>query len=276
MEPVFSNIRDDESVAAAIDGADAVINCVGTFDVGGRNCMDAVHNEAAGRIARLAADAGAARMVHISALGADLQSQSCYQQSKAEGEAVVLEGFPNAMILRPSVMFGTEDQFFNRFANMARFGPVLPIVGGETRFQPVYVDDVAAAAEIGATTNVAGVFELGGPDVDSLSGWVKRMLEIINRRKLVVNKPFFAASLIALSLDMAQALTLGLFTNRILTRDQVKSLKSDNVVSENAQGFADLGLVATSAEAVMPEYLWPYRPSGQYDAIKASAKNLKA
>ena len=276
VEPVFANVRDDASVAAAIDGADAVVNCVGTMDVGGRNCMDALHNEAADRIARLASQAEITRLVHVSALGADENGESCYAQSKAAGEAAILAHFPNAMILRPSAMFGTEDQFFNRFANMSRMGPILPLVGGDTRFQPVFVDDVAAAAEIGVTQGISGLFELGGPDVDTLSGWVKQMLGIINRRKLVVNKPFFAGHLIALSLDMVQAMTLGLFHNTILTRDQVKALKTDNVVSPDAKGFADLGLTPRSAQSVLPEYLWPFRPSGQFDAIKASAKNLKA
>ena len=276
VEPVFANVRDDASVLAAITGADSVVNCVGTFDVKGRNCMDLVHVEASGRIGKLASEAGVSRLVHVSALGADEDGESCYAQTKAEGEMAVLREFPSAMILRPSVMFGPEDQFFNRFAGMARMGPILPLVGGETRFQPVSVDDVAAAAEIGITQDVTGVFELGGPDVDTLSGWVRQMLDVINRRKLVVNKPFFAGHLIALSLDIAQAMTLGLFHNSILTRDQVKALKTDNVVSEGAKGFDDLGLVPTAAEIIMPEYLWRFRPSGQYDAIKASAKNLKA
>ena len=146
VEPVFCNIRDDASVAAVAEGADVVVNCVGVLDETGKNTFDAVQAEGATRIARIAAQMGIARMVHISAIGADADAQSEYAQTKAAGEAGVLEHQPNAVILRPSIIFGQEDQFFNRFAAMTKFGPVLPVVGANTQFQPVYVDDVAAAA----------------------------------------------------------------------------------------------------------------------------------
>ncbi len=275
VEPVFANIRDDASVRAAMDGADAVVNCVGTFDVGGRNNCEELHVEGAGRIARIASEMGVERMAHISALGADSDSDSVYQKTKAAGESAVLGHMPNAMILRPSVIFGSEDGFFNRFAGMVRFGPVLPMTGGNTLFQPVYVDDVAAAVEVGVVDGASGVYELGGPEVASLGEFVRRMLSVINRRRLVLNMPFAVAYLPAFGLDIAQAASFGLFKNTILTRDQVKALRTDSVVSEGAAGLADLGIVATSAEAVMPEYLWRFRPSGQYDDIKASAQNLK-
>ena len=150
--PVLCNIRDDASVRAAASGADAVVNCVGTFDAGGKNNFDAVQHEGAARIARIAAEEGVSRMVQISSIGADADGVSDYARTKGLGEAAVLEAFPNAAILRPSVIFGPEDDFFNRFAGMARLSPVIPLIGADTRFQPVYVDDVAAAAEFGKGT----------------------------------------------------------------------------------------------------------------------------
>ena len=275
VEPIFCNIRDDASVAAALMGADAAVNCVGTFDASGANNFDAVQAQGAGRIARLAAAGGLQAMVHISAIGADLASNSAYARSKGEGEAAVLAAFPTAMILRPSVIFGNEDGFFNRFAAMARSGPVVPLVGGETKFQPVYVEDVAQAAVMGVTQGAQGVYELGGPDAQTLKEIIGAMLTIIQRRRLVVNMPFFAGAAIAGGLGFVQAITLGLFHNGILTSDQVRSLRQHNVVHPGAKTLADLGIVATAYAGVVPDYLWRYRPSGQYAAIKNSAKNLR-
>ncbi len=275
VEPILANIRDDASVRAAIHGADAVVNCVGTFDAGGKNNFDAVQHEGAARIARIAAEEGAEALVHISAIGADAEGNSLYAQSKAAGEAAVLETFPGAMILRPSVVFGPEDQFFNRFAGMTRLGPILPVAGAETRFQPVYVDDVAQAAVKGILGEAQGTFELGGPDVETFRELMNRMLRVIRRRRLVLNIPFFVARIMAFSLDMVQMITLGLFNNGILTRDQVRSLASDNVVGEGAQTLADLGVEATAMEAVLDDYLYVFRPSGQYSDIKESAQNLR-
>ena len=276
VEPVACNIRDDASVRAVLRGADAVVNCVGVLNSVGANTFDAVQAEGAGRVARIAAELGVQRLVQISAIGADAQSDSAYARSKAEGEAAVQAAFPTAVILRPSIIFGTEDQFFNRFAGMTRMGPVLPVVGGNTRFQPVYVDDVAQAAVKAVTGDVApGVYELGGPEVDTFRGLMGRMLKVIQRRRAVVNMPFVLASVMGFGFDMVQAVTLGLIQNKMITRDQVKNLKRDNVVSPGAKGFADLGITPTAMEAVLPEYLWRYRPSGQYAAIKDSAKNLR-
>jgi uncharacterized protein YbjT (DUF2867 family) len=276
VEPLLCNIRDDASVRAVMHGADAVINCVGTFDKGGKNNFNAVQAEGAGRIARIAAEEGVGQLVQISAIGADAVSTCDYSRTKGEGEAAVLAAFPTAMILRPSVIFGSEDGFFNRFAGMSRMGPILPIAGGNTKFQPVFVDDVAQAAVMGATGAAApGIYELGGPEVASLRELIAKMLIVIQRRRLVLNLPFFAARLMAAGFDFASFCTGGLVTNGVLTRDQVKSLRVDNVVAEGAKGFADLGIAATSFDAVLPEYLWCYRPSGQYAAIKDSAKNLR-
>ncbi|MBN8629720.1 MAG: complex I NDUFA9 subunit family protein [Rhodobacterales bacterium] len=276
VEPVACNIRDDASVRAVIRGADAVVNCVGTFRKMGKNNFDAVQVEGAARVARIAAAEGVAQLVQISSIGADPASDSDYSRTKGEGEAAVLAAFPGVVILRPSVIFGTEDHFFNRFAAMTRMGPILPIVGANTKFQPVHVDDVARAAVKGVTGEAApGVYELGGPESDSLRGLMDRMLKVIQRRRAVINLPFFFARIVGFGFDMIEAVTLGLIENKILTRDQVRSLAHDNVVATGARGFADLGITPTAMEAVLPEYLWRYRPSGQYAAIKDSAKNLK-
>lgn len=276
VEPVFCNIRDDASVRAVMQGADAVVNCVGILFEQGRNRFGDVQGDGAGRIARIASEQGVAKLVHVSAIGADAGSDSDYQRSKAAGEAQVEQHFPNAVILRPSVIFGTEDQFFNRFAGMARFSPFLPVVGAETRFQPVFVDDVAAAAAKALLEDVPkGVYELGGPEVATFRALMKRMLAEIRRKRVLLNIPFFAANIMAGVLGALQAVTLGLFTNSLLTRDQVRNLRRDNVVSAGAKGFAELGITPTPMESVMPSYLWLHRPGGQYKAIHESAAHLR-
>lgn len=276
VEPMLCNIRDDDSVQAVMAGADAVVNCVGILAESGKNQFDTVQTEGAARVARIAAAQGVGRLVHISAIGADADSGSDYARTKAEGEAGVLEHMPEAVILRPSIVFGAEDQFFNRFASMSRLGPILPVVGAETKFQPVYVDDVAKAAELALTGHAAaGIYELGGPDVVSFRELMQQMLEVIHRRRLVLNIPFFVARIMAFGFDMLQAATLGLFTNSMITRDQVRNLAHDNVVGEDVKTFADLGISPIAMASVLPDYLWRFRPSGQYDAIKDSAKNLR-
>ena len=266
VEPILANVRDDASVAAAVQGADAVVNCVGILSEAGKNKFDAVQHEGAARVARCAAEAGATTFVQISAIGANERSKSGYAESKGKGEAGVLAHFPNAVILRPSIIFGTEDQFFNRFATMARFLPILPVVGPQSKFQPVYVDDVAAAAVKGVTGAAKpGIYELGGPDVESFKQLMERMLKV----------PFFAARIMAAVLDFLQIISLGLFTNSQITRDQVKQLANDNVVSPDAMSFADLGIEPTDMDAVLETYLWQFRPNGQYAEIMDSAKQLR-
>ncbi|KIT15112.1 complex I NDUFA9 subunit family protein [Jannaschia aquimarina] len=276
VEPVFANIRDDASTRAAMMGADVVVNCVGILAEAGKNNFDAVQAEGAERIARIGAELGVARMVQISAIGADDESDSDYSRTKAEGEEAVLQHLPGSVILRPSIVFGPEDEFFNRFAGMAARIPVLPVVGPNTKFQPVFVDDVAHAAEIAADGRVAaGTYELGGPDVDTFRELMQTMLTAIKRRAIVVRIPFFAARIMAAGLDFAQKATFGLFHNGMLTRDQVRNLARDNVASGKLPGFEAFGIDPTPMEAVLPSYLWRFRPSGQYAEIKESARNLR-
>lgn len=276
VEPILANLRDDASVRAAIHGADAVVNCVGILAEAGKNRFDAVQADGAGRVARIAREEGATHLVHLSAIGADADSDSRYAATKAMGEEEVLAAFPSAVILRPSIIFGPEDQFFNRFAAMSRLGPILPVVGADTRFQPVYVDDVAQAAVMGVLGQAKpGIYELGGPEVASFRQLMQRMLDVVRRRRLIVNTPFWIARIMGAVFDGLQTVSLGLFQNGLLTRDQVRNLARDNVVGEGRMGFDTLGIVPTAMGAVLDEYLWPYRSGGQYAEIKESARNLK-
>ena len=275
IHAVQANLRNRASVDRAVAGADHVINLVAIMNESGKQTYNAVQVFGARAVAEAARAAGAG-LTHISAIGADKASPAGYARAKAEGEDAVLETIPGAVILRPSVIFGTEDEFFNRFAKMTRLGPVLPLVGGNSRFQPVYVDDVAKAAVAGVLGRAApGVYELGGPDVETLHDLMVKMLEVIRRRRLIVNLPFWVGSVMAFGFGAMQALTVGLIHNGILTRDQVRQLRRDNVVSDGAKGFADLGIDPTDMDAVLADYLWPYRPGGQYSDLQASARNLK-
>lgn len=275
VEPVFCNIRDDASVRHVTSSADAVVNCVGILEEGNRNTFENIQAAGASRIARMAAEEGVGRLVHVSAIGADRGRSSRYAQTKAIGESETQKHFPGAVILRPSIIFGTEDKFFNRFAAMARMTPVLPIVGGGTRLQPVYVDDVAAAAEIGALGRAApGIYELGGPDTGTFREWMEEMLDITHRRRLIVSIPFWIAGLMGRAFGLVKWATFGILSGPI-TADQVRQLRHDNVVGSDARSFDDLGIEPVAARAVLPEYLWRFRPSGQYDEIKASADNLR-
>lgn len=276
VEPVFANIRDDASVRKVLGGAEAVVNCVGVLNEVGKNTFEALQADGAARVARLSAEAGISRFVQLSAIGADSASASAYARTKAAGEAAVQSFQPDAMILRPSIVFGPEDQFFNRFANMARFGPILPVVGARTRFQPVYVDNVAEAAAKGALGQApGGIYELGGPDIRTFRELMVEMLQTIRRRRLIVNVPFWAAHLMGFGFDMVQKASFGLIENQMITRDQVRNLRQDNVVADGARTLADLGIEPTATEAVLPDYLWRFRPSGQYAEMTESARHLR-
>ena len=277
VEPIQANIRDEASTRRAIEGAQAVVNCVGILGQIGKQTFDAVQDEGAGRIARIAAAEGVERLVHVSAIGADAGSQSLYARSKAAGEAAVTAAFPAAVILRPSIVFGPDDHFFNRFGRMATLAPVLPLVGAGTRFQPVYVDDVAAAAEAAITGQAEpGVYELGGPEVATFRELMQTLLGVIRRRRAIVALPTALAELQAGLFDFVQRASFGLIPNGLLTRDQVTLLGSDNVVAPGARGFEALGIKPAPMEAVLDGYLYVYRPGGQYAAIKESATQLRA
>jgi uncharacterized protein YbjT (DUF2867 family) len=253
---VKCDVADAESVAHAVMGSSALINLTGILFQKGQTFED-VQAEGAANIARAAAATGATALVHVSAIGADLESDSLYSVSKAKGEQAVREAFPNAVILRPSIIFGPEDGFFNKFAAMARFFPALPLIGGgHTRFQPVFVGDVAQAIATALTVQDGRTYELGGPGVYSFKELLQLILRETGRKRALVPLPFALASL--------KAMFLQLLPKPLLTLDQVRLLKKDNVVAPTAAGLADLGITPTSVEAVIPSYLWRYRAKGEY------------
>ena len=271
VAPVAANIRDDASVAAAVDGADAVINLVGILYESGRQKFDAVHRDGAGRIARAAASAGVAQLVHVSAIGADSQAASDYARSKGDGEQAVKAAFDKAVILRPSILFGPDDEFFNRFAALARVSPVLPLIGGgRTRFQPAFISDVAeAVVSVLTKPDTAGrTYELGGPEVYSFRQLLELLLTVIDRKRLLIPVPFWAA--------MAKAFFLELYPVPLLTRDQVRLLRRDNVVTEGVAGFADLGISPTAPEVILPTYLSRFRRGGGKKYVPAKTSSSVA
>jgi len=264
VAPIQANVRDDDSVARAVEGATAVVYAVGVLFSAGRNTFQAVQAEGPGRAAQAAAAAGVERMVLVSAIGADADSPAEYARTKAEGERRVTRAFPAATVLRPSIVFGAEDQFFNRFAAMAKLSPVLPVVGGSTRFQPVFVGDVAEAVARAACGQAEpGVYELGGPEVETFRELMTRMLAVIDRRRAIVDLPMGLAKLQGLALQ--QLARVGIAPP--ITKDQVLLLARDNVVAEGARGLADLGVTPTAMGSVLESYLYPYRRYGQYAAI---------
>jgi NADH dehydrogenase len=260
--PVQANLRYPDSVAAAVRDASVVINLVGILYERGKQTFTSVQARGAGNVARAAAGVGA-RMIQVSAIGADAQSASFYSRSKAAGEAAVREAVPDAMIFRPSIMFGPEDDFFNRFGAMARISPFLPLIGGgETRFQPVYVGDVAAAiaAAVAGRARPGTTYELGGPAVRTFRELMEYVLETTGRQRLLLPVPFGLAKF--------KAQFLQFMPKPLLTPDQVESLRADNIVSAQAQAegrtLEGLGVAPTAIAAVVPAYLWRFRKTGQF------------
>jgi len=262
------NVGDDESVALALSGADTAVNLTGIlYSHGEEQSFEAIHVDAARRIGRLAREAGVKSLVHLSAIGADPNADAHYAQSKGDGEIALSEEFPDAAILRPSLVFGPEDAFFNKFAALARISPVLPLIGGgHTKFQPVFVADIAAAILRAASDpDLRGkTYELGGPTVYTFKELLQFILHETARKRLLVPWPFFLASINAFFLQMPSVL---LPIAPLLTVDQVRLLRTDNVVGEGALTFADLGIVPDAMEAVVPSYLWRFRPKGQFQEV---------
>ena len=264
IHAVQANLRYPASVSRAIEGADAVVNLVGILFETGRQRFEDVQALGARNVAEAARESGAGALVQLSAIGADPDSPSAYARSKAAGEEAVMEAFPEARVMRPSIIFGPEDSFFNRFAAMARVSPALPLIGGgETRFQPVFAGDVAEAVaraleEGGAP---ATVYELGGPEVKTFRELMRYVLDVTGRERALIPLPFALARL--------KARVLQLLPNPMLTVDQVALLERDNVVSEAAaregRTFAAFGMQPTALEAVVPSYLYRFRKSGQFD-----------
>ena len=259
-------MRHPGSVAAAVRDAQAVVNLVGILYPRGRQRFDAVHTTGAEAVAAAAAEQDA-RLVHMSALGVDRSERSAYARSKLAGERAVLAALPSATILRPSVVFGPEDDFFNRFAAIARLAPMLPLIGGgHTKFQPVFAGDVGAAvaAAVAGETRPGTVYELGGPEIFTLKDIMRYVVATIERRRLLLPLPFWAAKL--------QAMFLQMLPNPPLTPDQVELLRTDNIVSETAANdqrtLRGLGITPESMQAIVPAYLWRFRRSGQFRRLR--------
>ncbi len=269
IQPIQANVRVRWSVDHAVQGADHVVNLVGILYESGRQRFGAVQDFGARAIAEAARSVGAG-ITHVSALGANVDSESAYARTKALGEKAVLETVPDAVIYRPSINFGPEDDFFNRFAAMARFSPALPLLGGgKTRLQPVYVGDVAEAIARSVDGAVEGgkIYELGGPKVLTFKECMQEMLAVIERKRLLVSVPWWVARL--------QASILELLPKPLLTNDQVTQLQSDNVVSDEAikegRTFAATGITPRTIGAILPSYLWRFRATGQFDQRKPAA-----
>jgi uncharacterized protein YbjT (DUF2867 family) len=275
IQVVHADVSNSDSVARALRGADAAVNLVGILYESGRQKFETIHAAAAETIAQSARAQGAASLVHVSAIGADPNSEAKYARTKAEGEARVREAYPGAPILRPSIVFGPEDQFFNRFAALARISPALPLIGGgRTRFQPVYVCDVAEAILRAATdASTAGhTYELGGPRIYTFRELMRLVLAETNRRRWLVPIPWAIATL--------QGSVLGVMPRPMLTRDQVRLLKRDNVVAPDSLALADLGIEPEPVEAIIPSYLWRFRREGQFESpprlpVNESAQTTK-
>ena len=268
IEVVQANVRNAASVARALDGAEACVNLVGVLFESGRQKFLSVHAMGARNVAEAAAKAGLKHLVHVSAIGADVDSAAKYARSKGEGEAAVREAFPSATIVRPSIVFGPEDDFFNRFAQMAALAPALPLVGSETRFQPVFVGDVAAViAKAVASPAAAGVtYELGGPTVYTMREILELILLETGRNRPLIPLPWPVASLIGSLGDLVAGVI-----PPPLTSDQVEMLKSDNVADKGLPGLVEAGVIPTAVEAVVPTYLYRYRKGGQYAETPAGA-----
>ena len=264
IEVSQANLRIPSSVERALDGAEACVNLVGVLYESGRQRFQSLHAQGTHTIAEAAKARGIGRFIQVSAIGADAQSASKYARTKAMGEAAAREAVPSAAVVRPSVVFGQEDDFFNRFARLALMSPALPLPGGgHTRFQPVFVGDVAAAvAGCVVDASTAGkTFELGGPSVFSFRELMQLTLREIQRQRALVPLPWPAAQLVGVLGDI-QAAVLPLAPP--LTSDQVELLKSDNVADKALPGLAAFGVVPTAVEAIIPTYLYRYRPGGQF------------
>lgn len=263
VQLVQANIRFPLSVARALDGADAAVNLVGVLFEAGRQNFKSLHETGARVVAEACRDAGITDLVQMSSLGADPEAGSEYARTKAAGEAAARAAVPDTVFLRPSVIFGPEDDFFNKFADMARMAPALPLIGmGKTRFQPVYVGDVAeAVVKVLGGASRGKTYELGGPGTYSFKELLQFILETIDRKRFLAPLPFFAASGLGLAGEMAGMLP---FVSPFLTRDQVENLKVDNVVSGHLPGLPELDIEGETIESRVPPYLERFKKYGQF------------
>jgi len=265
----FSNLS---NLTYLLSGSEIVINCVGILNEEKNKKFRQIHSDAPEKLAILAKDKGVKKFIHISSIGADQKSDSNYAKSKGIGETKIINAFPDAIILRPSIVFGPEDQFFNLFSQISCISPILPIVGGDTKFQPVYVDDIAKLVEkiIKIETSTSeknnSIYELGGPDIMSFHSLMLKMLSFIYRKRLIVNLPFWFANFMCPMIFILHKLSLNKIP-LLITADSIKQLKNDNIVSKKFLGFEDFGIKPKSMDLILPSYLKHYRPRGNFSDL---------
>ncbi len=265
----FSNIS---NLSYLLTSSEIVINCVGILNEEKNQKFIQIHCDVPEKLAILAQNAGVKKFIHISSIGADEKSDSDYARSKGIGENKILDAFPDAIILRPSIVFGSEDQFFNLFSQICCISPILPIVGGDTKFQPVYVDDIAKLVEKVLQTEKRNnkknnsIYELGGPEVISFRSLMLKMLKCIYRKRLIVNLPFWFAKLMCPIVFILNKLTFNKIP-LLITKDSIKQLKFDNIVSKKFSSFEDFGIQPKSMELILPSYLKHYRPRGNFSDL---------
>ena len=269
VEGSFSNLS---KLTFLLSSSEIVINCVGILNEEKNRKFRQIHSDAPEKLAILAKDKGVKKFIHISSIGADQKSDSNYAKSKGIGETKIINAFPDAIILRPSIVFGPEDQFFNLFSQISCISPILPIVGGDTKFQPVYVDDIAKLVEkiikIEKSTSEKNnsIYELGGPDIMSFHSLMLKMLSFIYRKRLIVNLPFWFAKFMCPMIFILHKLSLNKIP-LLITADSIKQLKNDNIVSKKFLGFEDFGIKPKSMDLILPSYLKHYRPRGNFSDL---------
>ncbi len=265
---IKGNFLNSKPLKEVLKGSNAVVNCVGILNETSNQKFKILHSEVPAKLAEYASDMDVGKFIHISSIGADKNSDSHYARTKGLGEERICEAFPKAIILRSSVMFGAEDKFFNLFSSIASLSPVLPVVGGTTLFQPVYVDDIAHAVEKllqGCELNKKKglIFELGGPEILNFRDLMSKMLFSIQRRRMLLDIPFWMANFICPIVYMANKVSLNTVP-LLITKDQIRQLKKNNIVSEDIPGFQDLDISPRVLDNILPAYLGRYRPKGQF------------
>ena len=265
----FNNLS---KLTSLLSSSEIVINCVGILNEEKNNKFRQIHSDAPEKLAILAKDTGVKKFIHISSIGADQKSDSNYAKSKGIGETKIINAFPDAIILRPSIVFGSEDQFFNLFSQISCISPILPIVGGDTKFQPVYVGDIAKLVEKiikiekSSSEKNNSIYELGGPDIMSFHSLMLKMLKFIYRKRLIVNLPFWFANLMSPMILILHKLSFKKIP-LLITEDSIKQLKNDNIVSKKYLGFEDFGIKPKSMDLILPSYLKHYRPRGNFSDL---------
>ena len=269
VEGSFSNLS---KLTFLLSSSEIVINCVGILNEEKNKKFRQIHSDAPEKLAILAKDKGVKKFIHISSIGADQKSDSNYAKSKGIGETKIINAFPDAIILRPSIVFGSEDQFFNLFSKISCISPILPIVGGDTKFQPVYVGDIAKLVEKiikiekSASEKNNSIYELGGPDIMSFHSLMLKMLTFIYRKRLILNLPFWVAKFMCPIIFILYKLSFNKIP-LLITEDSIKQLKNDNIVSKKFLGFEDFGIKPKSMDLILPSYLKHYRPRGNFSDL---------